>query len=62
MAIAIRPEYQERPERDELVRLVDGIESLLADHLRHSMLRRETNVPLSTLMRDLRALLDSAGR
>jgi hypothetical protein len=62
MAIAIRPEYQERPERDELVRLVDGIESLLADYLRHSMLRRETNVPLSTLMRDLRALLDSAGR
>ena len=62
MAIAIRPEYQERPERDELVRLVDGIESLLADYLRHSMLRRETNGPLSTLRRDLRARLDSAGR
>ena len=39
-----------------------GIESLLADYLRHSMLRRETNIPLSTLMRDLRALLDSTTR
>jgi hypothetical protein len=57
MAIAIRPEYQEQPERDELARLVDGIESLLADYLRRSMLRRETEVPLSTLLRDLRALL-----
>ena len=60
MAIAIRPEYQEQPERDELARLVEGIESLLADYLRRSMLRRETDVPLSTLLRDLRGLLDTA--
>jgi hypothetical protein len=58
MAIAIRPEYQEQPERDELGRLIEGIETLLADYLRRSMLRRETDVPLSTLLRDLRALLD----
>jgi hypothetical protein len=60
MAIAIRPEYQEQPERDELARLIDGIESLLADYLRRSMLRREADVPLSTLLRDLRGLLDGA--
>jgi hypothetical protein len=60
MAIAIRPEYQEQPEPDELARLVDGIESLLADYLRRSMLRREADVPLSTLLRDLRGLLDGA--
>ena len=60
MAIAIRPEYQEQPQRDELARLVDGIESLLADYLRRSMLRRETEVPLSTLLRDLRGLLDAS--
>jgi hypothetical protein len=60
MAIAIRPEFQEIPERDELARLVDGIESLLADYLRRSMVRRESEIPLSTLLRDLRALLDTA--
>jgi hypothetical protein len=60
MAIAIRPEYQEQPERDELARLIDGIESLLADYLRRSMLRREADVPLSMLLRDLRGLLDGA--
>ena len=60
MAIAIRPQYQDQPDRDELARLVDGIESLLADYLRRSMLRRETDVPLSTLLRDLRDLLDAS--
>jgi hypothetical protein len=60
MAIAIRPEYQEQPDRDELMRLVEGIETLLADYLRRSMLRRESDVPLSTVLRDLRTLLDDA--
>jgi hypothetical protein len=60
MAIAIRPDYQEQPERDELARLVEGIESLLADYLRRSMLRREADVPLSMLLRDLRGLLDAS--
>jgi hypothetical protein len=62
MAIAIRPDFQDSPERDELARLVESIESLLADYLRRSMLRRESDVPLSTVMRDLRALLESTTR
>jgi hypothetical protein len=61
MAIAIRPEFVDPPDdRRELAQLVESIETLLADYLRRSMLRRETDVPLSTLLRDLRALLDSA--
>jgi hypothetical protein len=60
MAIAIRPEFVDPPERNETARLIESIESLLADYLRRSMLRRESDVPLSTVMRDLRALLDSA--
>jgi hypothetical protein len=60
MAIAIRPEFVDPPERNEAARLIESIESLLADYLRRSMLRRESDVPLSTVMRDLRALLDSA--
>jgi hypothetical protein len=59
MAIAIRPEFVDPPERNEHARLVESIETLLADYLRRSIVRRESNVPLSTLMRDLRALLDS---
>ena len=63
MAIAIRPELTE-PAGDErrLSQLCESLESLLADYLRRSMLRRESDVPLSTLMRDLRALLEIAGR
>ena len=60
MAIAIRPEFQPLPERDELARLVESIEELLAGYVRRSMLRRETDVPLSTLLRDLRDLLDAS--
>ena len=61
MAIAIRPEFVDPPEEERrLTQLVESIESLLADYLRRSMLRRESDVPLSTLMRDVRALLDSA--
>jgi hypothetical protein len=60
MAIAIRPEFLDPPERRELVDLVESIEALLADYLRRSILRRESDVPLSTLMRDLRALLEAA--
>jgi hypothetical protein len=61
MAIAIRPEFQDAPpEQAELARLVESIESLLADYLRRSMLRRESDIPLSMLLRDVRALLDSA--
>ena len=60
MAIAIRPEFVDPPERNEAARLIESIEALLADYLRRSMLRRESDVPLSTVMRDLRALLDSA--
>ena len=59
MAIAIRPEFQQLPERDELACLVESIEELLAGYLRRSMLRRESDVPLSTLLRDVRALLDA---
>jgi hypothetical protein len=59
MAIAIRPEFIDPPDDERrLTQLVDSLESLLADYLRRSMLRRESDVPLSTLMRDLRALLD----
>jgi hypothetical protein len=60
MAIAIRPEFVDPPERNEAARLVESIEALLADYLRRSIMRRETDVPLSMLMRDLRALLDGA--
>ena len=61
MAIAIRPEFVEPPEDERrLSQLCESIETLLADYLRRSMLRRESDVPLSTLMRDLRGLLDSA--
>ena len=61
MAIAIRPEFVEPPEdARRLSQLCESIESLLADYLRRSMLRRESDVPLATLMRDLRGLLDSA--
>ena len=60
MAIAIRPEFVDPPEERRLAQLCDSIESLLADYLRRSMLRRESDVPLATLMRDLRGLLDSA--
>jgi hypothetical protein len=60
MAIAIRPEFVDPPEGDELARLVESIETLLANYLRRSIVRRESDVPLSMLMRDLRALLDSA--
>jgi len=59
MAIALRPEFVDPPERNEAARLVESIEALLADYLRRSMLRRETAVPLSTVMRDLRALLSA---
>ena len=62
MAIAIRPQFQDAPEQTELARLVESIESLLADYLRRSMLRRESDIPLSTLLRDVRALLDSTAR
>ena len=62
MAIAIRPEFQQLPERDELACLVESIEELLAGYLRRSMLRRESDVPLSTLLRDVRALLDATTR
>jgi len=62
MAIAIRPEFQHPPERDELACLVESIEELLAGYLRRSMLRRESDIPLSTLMRDVRALLDATAR
>ena len=62
MAIAIRPEFQQPPERDELACLVESIEELLAGYLRRSMLRRESDIPLSTLMRDVRALLDATAR
>jgi hypothetical protein len=60
MAIAIRPEFVDPPEQDELAHLVESIEALLADYLRRSIVRRESDVPLSTLMRDLRALLEAA--
>jgi hypothetical protein len=60
MAIAIRPEFVDPPEHDELARLIESIETLLADYLRRSIVRRESDVPLSMVMRDLRALLDSA--
>jgi hypothetical protein len=60
MAIAIRPEFVDPPEQDELARLVESIEALLADYLRRSIVRRESDVPLSTVMRDLRALLEAA--
>ena len=60
MAIAIRPEFVDPSERNEAARLVESIEALLADYLRRSMLRRETALPLSTVMRDLRAVLDTA--
>jgi hypothetical protein len=61
MAIAIRPEFVEPPEGERrLTQLVESIEGLLADYLRRSMLRRESDVPLSTLMRDLRALLEAS--
>ncbi len=59
MAIAIRPELVDPPERNEAARLIESIEALLADYLRRSMLRRETEVPLSVIMRDLRALLSA---
>ena len=62
MAIAIRPEFQQPPERDELAYLVESIEELLAGYLRRSMLRRESDIPLSTLLRDVRALLDATTR
>jgi hypothetical protein len=58
MAIALRPEFQDDPEHRQLGQLVESIETLLADYLRRSMLRRESDVPLSTLLRDLRALLE----
>jgi hypothetical protein len=60
MAIAIRPEFVDPPEQDELARLVESIETLLADYLRRSIVRRESDVPLTMVIRDLRALLDSA--
>jgi hypothetical protein len=60
MAVAIRPEFIDHPERRELAELVESIEALLADYLRRSILRRESDIPLSTLMRDLRALLEAA--
>jgi hypothetical protein len=60
MAIAIRPEFIDPPERHELADLVESIEALLADYLRRSILRRESNIPLSMLMRDLRALLEAS--
>jgi hypothetical protein len=60
MAIAIRPEFVDPPEQAELARLVESIETLVADYLRRSIVRRESDVPLSTVIRDLRALLDSA--
>jgi hypothetical protein len=61
MAIAIRPDFVDPPEdRRQLTQLVESIEALLADYLRRSMLRRENDVPLSTLLRDLRALLEAA--
>ena len=59
MAIAIRPEFQQLPEPDELARLIASLEELLAAYLRRSMLRRESDVPLSMLLRDVRALLDA---
>jgi hypothetical protein len=59
MAIAIRPEFVDPPEQDELARLVESIETLLADYLRRSIVRRESDVPLTMVIRDLRALLDS---
>jgi hypothetical protein len=59
MAIAIRPEFQQLPEPDELARLIESLEELLAAYLRRSMLRRESDVPLSMLLRDVRALLDA---
>ena len=62
MAIAIRPEFQQLPERDELACRVESIEELLAGYLRRSMLRREGDIPLSTLLRDVRALLDATTR
>jgi hypothetical protein len=62
MAIAIRPEFHQLPERDELACLVESIEELLAGYLRRSMLRRESDIPLSTLLRDVRALLDATTR
>ena len=62
MAIAIRPEFQQLPERDELACLVESIEELLAAYLRRSMLSRESDIPLSTLLRDVRALLDATTR
>jgi hypothetical protein len=62
MAIAIRPEFQPLPERDELARLVESIDELLAGYLRRSMLRRESDIPLSMLLRDVRALVDAAAR
>jgi hypothetical protein len=61
MAIAIRPEFVDPPERHDRAQLVASIEALLADYLRRSILRRESDVPLSTLMRDLRALLEAPG-
>ena len=61
MAIALRPDYQEQPDgQRQLTQLVESLESLLADYLRRSMLRRESDVPLSTLLRDVRALLEGA--
>jgi hypothetical protein len=61
MAIAIRPEFVDPPAgRREVTQLVESIEGLLADYLRRSMLRRENDVPLSTLLRDMRVLLDGA--
>ncbi|HSS73905.1 MAG TPA: hypothetical protein VLK53_10075 [Gaiellaceae bacterium] len=62
MAIAIRPEFQQPPERDELACLVESIEELLAGYLRRSMLRRESDIPLSMLLHDVRALLDATTR
>ena len=59
MAIAIRSEFQQLPEPDELARLIASLEELLAAYLRRSMLRRESDVPLSMLLRDVRALLDA---
>jgi hypothetical protein len=63
MAIAIRPEFLDPPDdARRLTQLVESLDSLLADYLRRSMLRRESDVPLSTLMRDVRALLEASGR
>jgi len=60
MAIAIRPEFLDLPDDERrLSQLVESLEGLLADYLRRSMLRRETDVPLSTIMRDLRTLLSA---